>query len=64
MKFIALRREMAGTGITQKQLAKLIGLGEKSMSFKMTGKREFLRSEMLNICKVFGKTLSELFSEE
>lgn len=47
-----LRSEMVKCGMTQKELAKSIGISENSLSRKMTGKREFTLKEATAICAV------------
>lgn len=40
-------------GITQAQLAKLLGLSEKSLSNKMLGQHEFTWAEIKALCQLF-----------
>ena len=57
--------EMAANNrMTQKQLAKLLGISEKSMTNKIYGRTEFTLSEIKKICSLFGKTLEYLFATD
>lgn len=47
-----LKGKMAEKQITQVILASKIGMSENSLSRKMSGKREFRLSEVVEICKV------------
>jgi DNA-binding XRE family transcriptional regulator len=62
-RFRELRQALRVQGITQARLAGKIGISEKSMSCKMTGRNEFTRREMLIICKLLNSTLDSLFGE-
>ena len=52
MNEMELRGEMVKRGYTAAKLAKSIGIGEKAMSNKLTGKRDFKQSEIKKICSV------------
>lgn len=41
-------------GVTQKQLAARLGVDQKTLSYKMKGKREFTFSEVWEICMALG----------
>lgn len=60
-----LRRDLFNSGITQAQIAKLLGIGTNTVSKKMHGKTEFKSSEMIAIKREFfpDKTLEYLFDE-
>lgn len=47
-----LRGKIVENGMTQAELAKLIGMSENSLSRKLLGKREFRLSEAIDICNV------------
>lgn len=55
---IRLRKE---AGLTQEQLAKLIGANITTYLNKETGKTQFKANEMFIISKFFGKTIEEIF---
>lgn len=54
MRFILLRQAMLSKGINQRELAKIAGLGDSSMSARLHGKAEFTAGEMLRIGKALG----------
>lgn len=60
--------EIAKSGLTKKQLAKEIGVTEKTLSNKLTGKTDFTWSEVLRIRSVIDPmaslTLEHLFKTE
>ena len=47
-----LKANMDRKGITQRELAEKIGVHRVSFNRKMCGKREWLWSEIISICKV------------
>ena len=57
-KLMAIRKE---SGVRQHELAKLLGITEKSYSFKELGKVEFKASEMFTLAKYFNKTIEDIF---
>ena len=57
-KLMAIRKE---SGIRQHELAKLLGISEKSYSFKELGKVEFKASEMFTLARYFNRTIEEIF---
>ena len=61
--FENIRREMGASRMSQAVLAKKIGMGEKTLGIKLSGKREFKRTEMLRISKELGQSLDYLFGE-
>lgn len=62
--FPNLLAEMAANGqITQKALARELGLTEKTLGAKLTGQSDFKLSEMLAIKRKFNKPLDYLFSK-
>ena len=46
-----LKGAIASNGITQKELAKIIGMSNNSLSRKIQGQREFTLGEVVSICK-------------
>ena len=52
---------IASSGETQKALAKKLGITERTMTYKMTGRRDFTISEVETICEHFKKDYYELF---
>ncbi len=50
----ALRVLMFSKDITQKELAKEIGISERCMVRRMRGEAEFTFTEVYNICRVLG----------
>lgn len=55
---IKLRKER---GITQEELAKIIGINTRTYVTKELGQREFKLSEMIKIHQYFGNSLDEIF---
>ena len=49
-----LKSVMAIRSMTQRKLAKVLGLSEKALSKKMTGKVDWKLSEVQTICDVLG----------
>lgn len=49
------------SGIRQHELAKLLGISEKSYSFKELGKVEFKASEMFKLAQFFNKKIEDIF---
>lgn len=61
--FPNLLAEMAANGqVTQKALARELGLTEKTLGMKLTGQSDFKLGEMLIIKRKFQKSLDYLFS--
>ena len=61
--FPNLLAEMTANGqITQKALARELGLTEKTLGAKLTGQSDFKLGEMLAIKRKFNKPLDYLFS--
>jgi DNA-binding XRE family transcriptional regulator len=56
-----LMAEMARARIQQKELAKDLGITEKTMSAKMRGEADFKLGEMRVIRNKLGKTMDYLF---
>ena len=58
-----LRRELFAAGITQIQLAKLLGVGTNTIAKKMHGKTQFKSGEMIAIKREFfpDKSIEYLF---
>ena len=53
-KFILLRQAMLAHGLKQKDLAKIAGLGDSSISARLQGRAEFTSGEMVKIGKALG----------
>ena len=51
MNMNLLKGAIASNGITQKELAKIIGMSNNSLSRKIQGQREFTLGEVVSICK-------------
>ena len=51
MNMNLLKGAIASNGITQKELAKNIGMSNNSLSRKIQGQREFTLGEVVSICK-------------
>ena len=52
---------MEKENITIKQLANLLEITEKQLSFKLKGKSDFKCSEMFKISEYFGRSLEDIF---
>jgi DNA-binding XRE family transcriptional regulator len=60
-----LLAEMAANGqITQKALAKELGLTEKTMGAKLSGRVDFKCREMMKLKKKFNKSMDYPFAEK
>lgn len=60
-RFILLRQAMLAHGMKQKDLAKIAGLGDSSISARLQGRAEFTAGEMLKIGQVLGLQPDEYF---
>lgn len=60
-KFILLRQAMLAHGMKQKDLAKIAGLGDSSISARLQGRAEFTAGEMLKIGQALGLRPDEYF---
>lgn len=60
-KFILLRQAMLAHGMKQKDLAKIAGLGDSSISARLQGRAEFTAGEMLKIGQALGLQPDEYF---
>ena len=49
-----IRDALKNAGITQKELAKRVGMAPTSLSHKLSLRREFLYSEVVFICRELG----------
>lgn len=58
IKLIGLRKEL---GVSQKDMASLLGITQKTYCQKENGKTEFLLSEMFMISEYFKKSVEEIF---
>ena len=62
--FENVRREMGAARMSQAELARRINRDQKTIGFKLSGKREFTRTEMLRISRELNQSLDHLFGEE
>lgn len=62
--FPNLNAEIARSGITKKELAKVIGIASNDFYLRLSGKREFKRSECSRICKLLNNKFEYLFQVE
>lgn len=60
-RFILLRQAMLAHGMKQKDLAKIAGLGDSSISARLQGRAEFTAEEMLKIGQALGLQPDEYF---
>lgn len=60
-KFILLRQAMLAHGMKQKDLARIAGLGDSSISARLQGRAEFTAGEMLKIGQSLGLQPDEYF---
>lgn len=61
VKYPELEAEMAKRGHSQKDLSKIVGLNEGSISRRLSGEKEWKLSEILKVCEAYGKSFYELF---
>lgn len=60
-----IRAKIAEHGMTQGEVAKIIGISANSLSRKLLGKRDFLLSEVIALCSVLElDNPQEIFLEE
>lgn len=64
MLYPNIKAEMGRHNITIKELAANLGLSTNSVSFKLSGKREFTLSEIEHIACIFGCSLDYLVGHE
>lgn len=62
MNGMELRGEMVKQGYTAKKLAKSIGIGQKAMSEKLSGKSDFKQSEIKKISSVLNLTNDQIIA--
>lgn len=55
-----LRALMVEKGYTQEQLAKLLGITETTLNYKINNKREFKASEIQALTKILGIPMQEV----
>lgn len=60
-KFILLRQAMLAHGLKQKDLARIAGLGDSSISARLQGRAEFTAGEILKIGQALGLQPDEYF---
>ena len=60
-RFILLRQAMLAHGMKQKDLARIAGLGDSSISARLQGRAEFTAGEMLKIGQSLGLQPDEYF---
>lgn len=56
-----IRVQMFNRGMSQRELAKEMGLGVTTINRKLTGKTPWLLDECLLLAKIFGTTLDNIF---
>ena len=61
-KFILLRQAMLAHGLKQKDLAKIAGLGDSSISARLQGRAEFTSGDMVKIGKALGLQPDDYYS--
>lgn len=61
--FPVLSAVLRKQGCTQKELAHALGVTDRTMSYRITGQREFTRREMVQIADLLGHTMDYLFRE-
>lgn len=62
LKTSKIRGLIAEHGITQKELAEIIGISEQSMNLKLKGKRQFKANEIGKIARYFDIEVDFLFN--
>ena len=60
-RFILLRQAMLAHGMKQKDLARIAGLGDSSISARLQGRAEFTAGEMLKVGQALGLQPDEYF---
>lgn len=60
-RFILLRQAMLAHGMKQKDLARIAGLGDSSISARLQGRAEFTAGEMLKIGQALDLQPDEYF---
>lgn len=61
--FPVLEAEIAKNGIKKKDIAKALGIKDRTLSLKLTGKTEFVLSEIMYIRSLFPEcSVDELFA--
>lgn len=60
-RFILLRQAMLAKGLKQRDLAKIAGIGDSSLSARLHGRAEFTAGEMLKIGQALGLQPDEYF---
>lgn len=60
-RFILLHQAMLAHGMKQKDLARIAGLGDSSISARLQGRAEFTAGEMLKIGQALGLQPDEYF---
>ncbi|CBH21680.1 conserved protein of unknown function [Acetoanaerobium sticklandii] len=58
---VKLKGLMTENKMFQKDLAKIIGVSEKTVNDKVNGNIDFKLSEALSIANYFGKSIEEIF---
>ena len=63
--FSNLFKEMAAKNrMTQRQLANILGISEKTMTNKIHGRTEFNLTQINTVCSLFKKTAAYLFESD
>lgn len=61
MKYVELRKLMAGSGVGQVQLAEIAGISLVSVNHKLQGRRDWKLSECVAIAEHFNHTVDFIF---
>ncbi|MFC7450503.1 helix-turn-helix domain-containing protein [Rhodococcus daqingensis] len=60
----AIRRRMRTAGVTQRQLAKAIGISRSTMRRRLNGEREMRAADVLKIARFLEVPLTDLIPDE
>lgn len=61
--YAALKRALAGAGVTYKMVAELIGVSENTVQMKINGYSDFYVSEQKKICEKWAISTDVFFAE-
>lgn len=61
--YTALKRALAGAGVTYKMVAELIGVSENTVQLKINGSSDFYISEQKKICEKWAINTDVFFAE-
>ena len=62
--YITLKRALAGSGVTYKMVAKLLGISETTVQLKINGTSDFYISEQRKVCEEWGIDPAVFFAEK